>query len=61
MFKNDPVYKCNVYKEDGCAHVDGLLCDFPECDINNDFDTPLSKAIRKARGGDAPSQGRYFA
>ena len=30
---NDPVYSCPVYKSEGCSHVDGLLCDFPECDI----------------------------
>lgn len=29
----DPVKHCRVYKEDGCCHVDGLLCDFPKCDI----------------------------
>ena len=29
----DPVKHCDVYKEDGCAHVDGYLCDFETCDI----------------------------
>lgn len=27
----DPVYRCVLYKNHGCAHVDGLLCDFPKC------------------------------
>ena len=29
----DPVKHCDVYKEDGCSHVDGYLCDFEKCDI----------------------------
>ena len=32
IFKNDPVYHCKTYKQDGCAHVDGFLCDGPECE-----------------------------
>ena len=31
--KNDPVVHCEVYKKEGCAHVDGLLCDMPTCSI----------------------------
>ena len=27
----DPVNSCLVFKERGCAHVDGLLCNFPNC------------------------------
>lgn len=33
LWKNDPVYSCQVHKTEGCAHVDGLLCDFPDCSI----------------------------
>lgn len=29
----DPVKHCNVYKQFGCSHVDGYLCDFKDCDI----------------------------
>lgn len=29
----DPVRHCEVYKEIGCAHVDGYLCDMKTCDI----------------------------
>ena len=29
----DPVQGCELYQEEGCAHVDGLLCDFPECSM----------------------------
>lgn len=28
---NDPVYNCSVYKEEGCSHVDGFLCDIKTC------------------------------
>lgn len=33
----DPVYKCEVHKQIGCAHVDGMLCGFPKCDIRREF------------------------
>lgn len=29
----DPVRECDVYLTTGCPHVDGFLCDFPQCDI----------------------------
>lgn len=31
--RNDPVKKCPVYLQEGCAHVDGPLCDFPNCSM----------------------------
>lgn len=36
---NDPVYSCKVYTdtEEKCAHVDGPLCDFPDCDILKNY------------------------
>ena len=30
---NDPVYNCPVYRNSGCSHVDGILCDYPKCSI----------------------------
>ena len=35
--KNDPLKDSQVYKKLGCSHVDGLLCDFPNCSLNNEF------------------------
>ncbi len=35
--KNDPLFHCSVYKDGGCAHVDGFLCDFPDCTIYKDY------------------------
>lgn len=26
-----------VDKKEGCAHVDGYLCDYPECTMNTDY------------------------
>lgn len=26
-----PARSCKLYKEQGCSHVDGYLCDFPTC------------------------------
>lgn len=37
---NDPVYDCNTYKKIGCSHVDGMLCDFPKCDMQ-DMEIPV--------------------
>ena len=34
---SDPVKYCQVYKEIGCAHVDGYLCDMRTCDIRQKF------------------------
>jgi len=37
MSDSDPVEMCSIYKEQGCSHVDGLLCDFPECQMLKDY------------------------
>ena len=29
----DPVYDCKTFKEEGCAHVDGYLCDMEDCNM----------------------------
>lgn len=33
MRTDDPVKQCPVYKDEGCTHVDGYLCDYPKCSI----------------------------
>ena len=30
---NDPLSNCEVYKEIGCSHVDGFLCDVKTCSL----------------------------
>lgn len=27
----DPVKDCEIYKTEGCAHVDGMICNIEEC------------------------------
>ena len=34
----DPVKHCTLYKEEGCAHVDGMLCDFNTCSMRVGYD-----------------------
>lgn len=33
IYNGDPVYNCPVYKNEGCAHVDGPCCAFSDCEI----------------------------
>lgn len=33
----DPVYNCDVYRKEGCSHVDGMLCDMKTCKILADY------------------------
>lgn len=35
--KDDPVRHCDVYKKEGCTHVDGMLCNMKTCDILINF------------------------
>jgi hypothetical protein len=40
--KNDPVRFCEVYKESGCCHVDGPLCDMRTCSLRKQHDSDRS-------------------
>jgi len=42
---NDPIRGCQVYKDIGCAHVDGFLCDYPNCSILKDY--KMNKRIKE--------------
>lgn len=42
---NDPVKHCKLYKEIGCSHVDGMLCDFPKCSMLKDYEESKMKYI----------------
>jgi len=42
-WKNDPVKKCRMYIESGCPHVDGFLCDYPECSMLKEYLNQLEK------------------
>lgn len=43
MMRNDPVDKCALYVYDGCSHVDGILCDFPDCSMNKNHLEAMNK------------------
>ena len=34
---NDPVKGCDLYKNEGCCHVDGILCDYPKCSMLKEY------------------------
>ena len=34
---NDPVYSCLVYKQYGCSHIDGYLCDVKKCNLLENY------------------------
>ena len=33
----DPVFHCQVYKQECCTHVDGFLCKYEDCDIRLNY------------------------
>lgn len=37
MERNDPVKHCELYKDGGCSHVDGILCDFETCSMRLEY------------------------
>ena len=36
--KDDPVYNCALYKDKGCSHVDGFLCNMPTCTMLKEYE-----------------------
>jgi hypothetical protein len=34
---SDPVCNCELYKDESCSHVDGMLCDYPKCSMNKEY------------------------
>lgn len=37
LTKNDPVQHCELYRDKGCSHVDGILCNYPYCTLNKEY------------------------
>lgn len=35
--QSDPIKHCTKYRNEGCAHVDGMLCDMLICSILKDY------------------------
>ena len=44
----DPVKNCELYLKEGCSHVDGMLCDFPDCEMNKIL-KPKNQCQRKQK------------
>ena len=40
---NDPVKSCPLYLNEGCSHVDGILCDYPKCSMLDGYKPPERK------------------
>ena len=57
--ENDPVYGCKVYRDLGCSHVDGLLCDFPNCCMNKKYLNEL-EMFELEQQLDIPFKLRYY-
>ena len=38
IINKDPVMKCELYKKEGCSHVDGFLCDYNKCTMRMEFE-----------------------
>ena len=34
----DPVKSCNLYRNEGCSHVDGFLCNMETCSCKKRYD-----------------------
>jgi hypothetical protein len=34
---NDPLFSCELFKNEGCAHVDGIICNFPNCETLKEY------------------------
>lgn len=51
----DPVKDCPVYldkKEGGCCHVDGPLCNYPRCEIIDEYHVrkqEVAQSLRRSR------------
>ena len=42
----DPINHCILYKEEGCAHVDGMLCDFDTCSMRIGYDNKYTALVK---------------
>lgn len=48
-FSPDPVKRCIIYKKYGCAHVDGMLCNYNHCQERKEAEVDeIDKQLRIA-------------
>ena len=39
--KDDPLRYCKLYKEKGCCHVDGYLCNIENCEMRKEYEKDI--------------------
>ena len=44
----DPVTHCKLYREEGCAHVDGYLCDYETCEMRLEYSGAPGKKLKSS-------------
>ena len=59
MKNDDPLYSCRVFKDLGCSHIDGFLCDFPNCSMNKKYLNEL-EMFELEQQLDIPFKLRYY-
>ena len=59
MQASDPLYSCRVFKDLGCSHIDGFLCDFPNCSMNKKYLLEL-EVFELEQQLDIPFKLRYY-
>lgn len=42
----DPVKHCTLYKDEGCSHVDGILCDFDTCSMRINYENKYTALVK---------------
>jgi hypothetical protein len=47
--RSDPVKYCELYRNEGCSHVDGLLCEMDTCKERRDY----VEFLREKNSGDS--------
>lgn len=49
MFSKDPLKYCSLYKDKGCCHVDGFLCNVKTCVELKEYEEELEWLKRKTK------------
>lgn len=39
-FNNDPI-NCELYRKNGCVHIDGPYCNYPSCEVLKQYKNKL--------------------
>lgn len=44
---DDPVKHCELYRDEGCAHIDGFLCNLDTCEMRREYKSLKSQQPEK--------------